>query len=260
MNNNYKDVAIALALEAGEIIRKNFTLNMQKEWKHDHSPVTETDLQINKIVIDTIKKNFPDHNVLSEEGSDLTKESEYVWVCDPVDGTHTFSHGIPCFAFTLALVHKGLPILGIIYDPMLDRTFFAEKGKGATLNGEPIHVSKSASLGRTVVGLGKWEDVCNLFPVAKELRDNNVRLVTGLSISYMGALVAAGELSATLYGSKSIYDVVATKIIVEEAGGKSTDLFGGMEASEGDVKGQLATNGLVHDEILAIIKKHTDAI
>lgn len=260
MPPDYKTVALKLKDEAGKIMLQNFRLNMKKEWKHDHSPVTETDTAINEIVLKTIKENFPTHSILSEEGNDFTEESEYVWVCDPVDGTHTFSHGIPCFAFALALVHKGEPILGLIYDPVLDRTFFAEKGKGATLNDEIIHVSNSISLGRTIVGLGKWEGVCNLFPVGKELRNRNVRLVTGLSISYMGALVAAGELSATLYGSTSSHDCVAVKIIVEEAGGKVTDLFGGSGRGDHDVRGQLVTNGLVHDEILDIIKNSIDTI
>ncbi len=257
MSTDYKTIAFKLKDEAGKIMMKNFTLNMKKEWKYDNSPVTETDTEINTIVLNTIKEYFPEHSVLAEEENHIKEGSEYVWVCDPVDGTHTFSHGIPCFAFALALVHKGEPILGLIYDPVLDRTFFAEKGKGATLNGEPIHVSSAKEVKKTVIGLGKWEDVCNLFPVAKELRDKGVRFVTGLSINYMGALVAAGELSATLYGSTSSHDTVAIKIIVEEAGGKATDLFGENGRSDRDVKGQLATNGLVHDEILAVIAKHS---
>ncbi len=250
----YKTVAIALAYEAGGIMRKNFGLAMKKEWKHDHSPVTATDLEINELVLKKLKEHFPDHDILSEEGSDMSFGSEYVWVCDPVDGTHNFSHGIPTSTFVLALVHNGVPIIAVIYDPFMDRMFFAEKGKGATLNNDPIHVSESKSVQKTVIGLGKWKGICNLFPVGEELRERNVRLVTGLSINYMGALVAVGEMSATLFGDGSPYDTVAIQLLVEESGGKATDLFGNNDRYDGIVQGQLASNGFVHNEILEIIK------
>ncbi|MBS3166375.1 inositol monophosphatase [Candidatus Woesearchaeota archaeon] len=253
---DYKAFAIELAYQAGEIMRKNFTLNMKKEWKWDHSPVTETDLAINELVLKKIKEKFPDHDILSEEGNEVHSGSEYIWICDPVDGTHNFSHGIPTSTFVLALTHKGLPIIGVIYDPFLDRMFSAEKGKGAMVNGQPIHVSKSKVIQKTVIGLGKWNDVCNLFSTGKEINAKGVRLVTGLSINYMGALVAVGEMSAVLFGGKSAYDNVAVKILVEEAGGKVTNLFGDVEDYSKEVKGQLSSNGYVHEEILEIIKKN----
>ena len=255
MNTDYKSIAIGLAKQAGEIMRKNFKLGMDKTWKADHSPVTETDLAINALVLAEIQKNFPDHSILSEEGNAISN-SEYVWVCDPVDGTHNFAHGIPTATFLLALVHQGQPILGLIYDPFLDRLFFAEKGKGATLNDEPIHVSKATEVKRTMMGIGKWVDMGDLFEVAKELRQKGVRFITGLSIGYMGALVAAGEMSATLFGGCDPHDTVAIQILVEEAGGKATDFFGENERYDREVQGQLATNGILHQEILDVIKKY----
>lgn len=256
MDSEYKKVALELAKEAGEIMRKNFMLGMKKEWKEDHSPVTETDIAINAIVVKKITEHFPTHSILSEEAEDILQKSEYAWICDPVDGTHNFAHGIPTSTFALSLVHNGVPILGLIYDPFLDRTFLAEKGKGATLNGEPMHVSTSPSVTKTVIGIGKWSaGVINLFPVGEELRERGVRLVTGLSIDYMGALVGAGEFSAILFGGKDPHDTAAIHTIVEEAGGKATDLYGNVTRYDQKVAGQLASNGLVHDEILEIIKK-----
>ncbi len=251
----YLATAISLAKEAGEIMRKNFTLNMQKEWKADHTAVTETDLAINELVLKKLKEKYPDHSILSEEGDDFSHESEYVWVCDPLDGTHNFSHGVPTSTFALALTHQGTPILGVIYDPFLDRMFYAEQGKGAYLNGSPIHVSESPLLKRTVIGLGKWDGVRNLFPVAEELRNHGVRLVTGLSIHYMSALVAAGEFAATFFSSTAPHDTAAAKILVEEAGGKVTNLFGGSSRYDRDVEGQLTSNGILHEELLAIMDR-----
>lgn len=260
MNIDYKNFAIELAYKAGVIMRENFTLSMKKEWKHDHTPVTATDLEINELVLNKIKESFPEHDILSEEGNEIHSGSEYVWICDPVDGTHNFSHGIPTSTFVLALTYKGMPIVAVIYDPFLDRMFSAEKGNGAMVNGKPIFVCESKSIHKTVVGLGKWNDYINLFPVGHEINKRSARLVTGLSVNYMGALVAVGEMSAVLFGGTSAYDNVAVKLIVEEAGGKVTNLFGDVENYSKEVKGQLASNGLVHDEILEIIKKHTSII
>ena len=260
MEKQFLDFAISLAREAGEIMKQNFSLAMKKEWKHDHTPVTATDLEINKLVLERIKAKFPDHDVIGEEGSSQSSGSEYVWVCDPVDGTHNFAHGIPTATFLLALVYKDAGLVSVIYDPFMDRMFYAQKGEGAFLNGNPISVSDSRSITKTLVGLGKWNSACNLFPVSQEMHKRNTRMITGLSIGYMGALVAVGEFSATLFGGGSIYDNLSVRILVEEAGGKVTNLFGEVEGFLDEVKGQLVSNGLVHDEILEIIKNHSDNI
>lgn len=256
---DYLSFALDLARDAGAIMKQNFILGMKKEWKSDATPLTETDIKIHGLVAAAINREFPKHALMSEEeeaGAHMP-HSEYVWVCDPVDGTHNFAHGIPTATFALALVHNGEPILGVINDPFMDRLFYAEKGKGAFMNDKSIHVSTKATVNKTVIGLGKWNDgVMNLFPVAEALRNSGVRLVTGLSVDYMGALLAAGEFSAVLFGGKSPHDTVAIKIIVEEAGGKATDLFGQNTPYNKDVAGQLASNGLVHEEILKIIAEH----
>ncbi len=256
MSDLYKKVAQEVAYEAGAIMRENFKLGMNKKWKEDHSPVTETDHAINSLVIKKINKNFPEHNIISEEGDGVKTASDFIWICDPVDGTHNFSHGVPTSTFVLALTEKGIPILGLIYDPFLDRMFFAEKGKGATLNEKEIHVSQSKEFKRTVIGIGKWGGPANLFPVGEELRGRDVRLIAGLSIAFMGALVAAGEFSAILFGGTEPHDTVAIKIIVEEAGGTVTDLYGNIESNGGKIKGQLASNGIIHDDLVSIIKKY----
>ena len=223
----YIETALELAKEAGKIMLKNFTLNMKKEWKEDGGKpsmfVTETDLVINDLVLKTIKKHYPDHSILSEEGDDFNEAHEYVWICDPVDGTHNFSHGLPTFSFALALVQSGQPILSVILDPFMDRLFHAEKGKGAFLNGNRIHVNKNAGLKKTVIGAGKIKKVRNLFPFMDNAYDYGVSFVTGLSIHYMCALVAAGEFSAALFGGTSAHDMTAGKLLVEEAGGSQTN-------------------------------------
>lgn len=229
---------------------------MKKEWKDHRSPVSAADLEINDLVLKTIKQKYPDHSILSEEGNDFDESHEYVWICDPVDGTHNFSHGMPTATFALALVHRGQPILSLILDPFLDRTYTAEKGKGAFLNSKQIFVNKHPTLAKALIGCGKTKKVRNLFPFMDETYDYGVSFITGLSIHYMCALVAAGEFSAALFGGISAHDMTAGKLLVEEAGGKATDIFGNIPTRfDRDMEGQMCSNGLLHDELLAIMAR-----
>ncbi len=177
--NDYLTFALDLARDAGAIMKQNFILGMKKEWKSDATPLTETDTAIHNLVEASIKRQFPDHGIMSEEGDEhYLPDAEYVWICDPVDGTHNFSHGIPTATFMLALVHNQSPLISVIYDPFMDRLFYAEKGKGAFMNNKSIHVSDAQSVKKSVIGIGKWNDgVLNLFPVGEQLRNRGVRLV-----------------------------------------------------------------------------------
>ena len=256
MADMHLDVAKDLAKQAGEIIKKNFTLNCNQEWKDNNTPVTATDLAVNSLVLKTLKEAFPGHSILSEEGDDFSETSEHVWVCDPVDGTHNFSHGIPTATFALALTESGMPVLTVVYDPFLDRMFWAEKGKGAFMNGKKIRVTESATLQRTVVGMGKLKEVRNLHPLLEAIKAHGGTSIVGLSIHYMSALVAAGEFSASLFGGRSVYDMTPSKLLVEEAGGKDTDLFGKTpERFDRDQEGQLCSSQTLHAEIMTILNK-----
>ncbi len=253
---NPKEFAIDLAKQAGAIIKANFTLGMKKEWKADNTPLTVTDLTINQMVIDAVQKNFPLHSVLAEEGSAMIEGSEYVWVCDPIDGTIPFSHGIPTCVFSLALTHHGEPILGVVYDPFMDRLFVGEKGGGATLNGNPIHVSPATSLMNAIAGVSYWA-VAPFFQYSRlqeSLSNQGVKMVNVLSITYMGALVASGELVATVFQGISPHDTAAIKVIVEEAGGKVTDVFGKEQRYDRDISGHIVSNGLLHPKLLELIR------
>ena len=250
-----KEFAIDLAHQAGKIIRSNFTLSMKKEWKADGTPLTESDTIINQLVVDGVKKHFPDHGLIAEEGGSFNETAEYVWLCDPIDGTIPFSHGIPVCAFSLALVKNGQPILGVIYDPFIDRLFFAEQGQGATMNGQPIKVSEHANVNQGLVGLNSWPsalyDFVTLF---KTISDQGAKVINCCSIVYTGMLVASGDLIANVWPGSTPWDVAALKIIVEEAGGKVTDLYGHEQKYNQGVKGALITNGLLHKSMLDLLK------
>lgn len=254
-----KVFALDLAHRAGAIIKKNFMLGMKKEWKIDElhdSPVTKTDVAINRLVVDGVKKEFPSHSILGEEESELSGTGEYVWVCDPIDGTKAFSHAIPTCVFSLALTRRGKSITGVIYDPFMDRMFFAQHGKGATMNGQKISVSSRDTIKNSLFGVcSGWKDApCDFSPVSAALKRENAEVIDVGSITYMGALVAAGEFGGTMFQGTKPYDTAALKVIVEEAGGKVTDLFGNDQRYDRDIKGHIISNGILHGVLLDMIR------
>jgi fructose-1,6-bisphosphatase/inositol monophosphatase family enzyme len=240
-----------LARQAGKIIRENFEKPMKKDWKSDNTPVTITDTEINRLVIETIKQHFPSHDIRGEEESDLSNNSSHVWLCDPVDGTIPFSHGIPTACFSLALVEDGIPKAGIIYDPWMDRLYYAEQGKGTTLNGKTIHVNAIDDLQKAVIGVATWRQAPHpMHDIYETIFSRDMMLVQLASIVYMGMLVASGELSGVCFSGKTAHDVAALKIIIEEAGGKVTDIYGNDQRYNDTVKGCIATNGIIHDLLI----------
>lgn len=255
--SEYQKFAKEFALRAGKIIRENFGLQMKKEWKSDSTPVTETDLKINALLIEEITKRFPTHSIWGEEESKLQENSDYMWVCDPVDGTIPFSHGIPICTFSLALVHRGESIVGVIYDPFNDRLLSAEKGRGAFLNEKSVKVSDAHLLKGTIAGYEHFKTAkYNVGKLADHLEiQEGVKTLKLNSFIYPSALVAAGELSCTIFPHNTVHDAAAIKIIVEEAGGKVTDLFGNEQRYDQEIKGLIASNGLVHNRLVELSKE-----
>jgi fructose-1,6-bisphosphatase/inositol monophosphatase family enzyme len=249
--NEKLEFAVGLAREAGEIMKENFSLGMKKEWKEDDSPITVTDIAINTLVLKAIQEKYPMHSFVGEEGSKVI-DSEYTWVCDPVDGTVPFSHGFPTFVFSLALTRNGESILGVIYDPMMDRLLHAEKGNGAFLNGKRITVSDNTQFNkRMFIEAGGYSVLPTLQNV---LADEGCRILSFYSCVYAGMLVASGELAGGIYKGDKSWDAAAVKIIVEEAGGKVTDLKGEEQRYDGEINGFIASNGLIHTKLVDLIR------
>ena len=190
-----KKFLFKVAKQSNKIIINNFTLNMDKEWKTDGTPLTESDLKINELFINSVKKYFPQHGILAEEGGNIKSLSEYTWLCDPVDGTIPFSLGIPTCVFAACLLKNGEPIVTIIADPFFNRYFYAEKGKGAYLNNIAIHVSQTASLEKQIFGTLAWTTAkYDLKSLPEKLVNNNLHIINTGSTINMGTLVASGNL------------------------------------------------------------------
>ncbi len=247
--DSYREFATALSKKAGSIIKNGFSPNILTEWKDDNTPVTKIDKEINSLVIKSIQEKYPEHSIVAEEESKLSN-SDYVWVCDPLDGTIPFTSGYPTSVFTISLVHKGDPILGTIYDPYMDRFLIAEKGKGAYSNDKKITVSNGKSLKNNIISVESVPDI--VFDLTPILLKGGMT-ISIRSIVYTGMLLAMGQVAGIIYGGKSPWDAAAVKIIVEEAGGKVTDLHGQDQRYDQNTFGFIASNGLLHEELLEIV-------
>lgn len=258
MNKEYLDFAKSVAREAGEIMRTYF-LHTEREWKEDQTPLTIADTTINQLVIDRIGERYPEHSVLGEEQSAM-KDSRLTWVCDPVDGTMPYSHGLPISTFSLALCDGGEPIVGVVYDPFMERMFWAEKGQGAYCNDERLAVH-DGGFGRALIDIAgfQYPSPNSVLPIGGEIINilhNQGAQVTSLWSSVMpSCLLAAGHYTAILFNLPFPQDPVAIKVIIEEAGGKVTDLFGNEQRYDQLTKGFIASNGVIHDELVRIVQE-----
>lgn len=260
--SDYREFAVSIAQEAGAIVRKNFGLNTSRTWKLDRTPVTETDLAINKLVIDAVAATYPAHRVLGEEiASAGESNSEWTWVCDPIDGTLDFMSGIPINTFSLALTHHGESKLGVVFDPFCNRLFVGERGLGATLNNEPISVSAAPTLDKTLIDL---EAGINRPSCSDEVRDYLKKrgsiVFNFYSSVYAAMLVACGQFSGIIHAYPYAWDAAAVSVIVTEAGGTVTDLAGNDQRYDRQINGFIASNGLVHPDLVAAAATEPDLL
>jgi len=257
MEQRYLEFAKEIAKEAGKIMLKYFNQDKKSSYKEDNTIVTIADTEINDYLIKRVKVEFPTHSVDGEENK--FGNSNYVWVCDPIDGTAMYARGIPTSVFSLALVIDGEPIVGVIYDPFTDNMYYAQKGKGTYKNEEKITVNNiTLNDKKSVSHYDMWSSSeYNLYNVVKEL-GNKTYFVSIGSIARACTCIASGDFNLAIFpGTKNKNcDIAAAKIIVEEAGGKVTDLFGSVQRYDTDITGAVISNGIIHDEVISIIKKN----
>lgn len=257
--NNYLDFAKQVALQAGEIMLKHFDTDVAYREKQDLSIVTVADEEINTFVIKQIGKTYPEHSVFGEEESKI-QNSEYSWLCDPIDGTVPYSKGVPVSVFSLALVKNGESIVGVVYDPFMKRLYSASKGNGAFLNDKPIRVNKNTISRHSIIDIEWWPEAS--YDIDTPLHEMSVQ--TACYVLHLGCvvnaccLVASGMYDACVFAGtkgKSV-DIAAVKVIVEEAGGKVTDLFGEEQKYYSDIRGAIVSNGVGHEVIVRQLNHH----
>jgi len=252
--------AVEAARRAGQVIVERYPAGRDVTVKGYRDIVTDADTAAESIILDTIHARFPDHAIISEEGGGSgigdKPGSGYTWVVDPLDGTTNYAHRIPVFTVSIGLFEGDEPLIGVIHEPLRDQTFVAERGRGARLNGEPMHVSRVARLDYTVVGLdwGHSDEVRErvlacLHRVA--MRCGTVRALGSAALAL--AYVAAGWLDAYFNLALKPWDTAAGTLLVTEAGGRCSTIEG--DPYRVDLPGCLATNGLIHGQLLAVMRE-----
>ena len=241
----------SIAREAGALLMDFFHQQVKIEYKGDADLVTVADRKSEALILERIRKQFPTHDVMGEEGTRIESGSDYKWYVDPLDGTTNFAHGFPVFCVSLAVEYRGRRVAGVIYDPTRDEMFAAELGKRALLNGQPIHVSATSRLAECLVGTG--------FPSQKRHKSPNIYFYHQLTLRTHGVRragsaaldlcnVACGRFDGFWEFNLNPWDTAAGVLIVQEAGGRVTNFSGG--PFQLDSRETLASNGLVHDALI----------
>ncbi|MBI4125547.1 MAG: inositol monophosphatase [Deltaproteobacteria bacterium] len=254
---DYTQPAIEIAKEAGQLQIEKLKQTRTIEYKGKFNIVTEVDKACEKLIVDFLRDRFPSHDILAEEGTDIDKSSEWLWIIDPLDGTVNYSHRYPLFSVSIALLNKGRPVVGVVYEPNRDELFVAEKGGGALLNDKPIRPSKTKDVYSSMIATGFAYNVADV--------DRNNMNHFSRFIKKCHALrrdgVASTDLCYTACGRYDGFwelflrpwDIAAASLIVEEAGGRVSSFNGGPLDIFGDEI--LASNGMIHEEMLGILKE-----
>jgi myo-inositol-1(or 4)-monophosphatase len=249
----YLETAVEIAQEAGSLLVGYLERRVPFEMKGEFDLVTEADRASEKLVVERLRSHFPSHAIVAEEGGGHQSASDYRWFVDPLDGTTNFAHSFPMFCVTLGLERAGETVAGVIYDPIRQELFTAERGSGAYLNHHRVRVSGAKRLADSLASTG--------FPSRKRHHNVNIHFYYQLAMASHGvrrtgsaaldlAYVACGRLDFFWEFGLKPWDIAAGTLLVEEAGGRVSDMSGAplrLTASD-DL---LADNGALHDEVLA---------
>lgn len=251
------DFAVSLAKGAGEIQIKHYGQSHSVEYKGEINPVTEVDKLCDQFIAQRITEKFPNHDILTEENSYKIGGYSYKWIIDPLDGTTNYLHGFPYFCVSIALEVDGEVKLGVIYNPVLDELFYAKKGEGAYLNGKRLKVSSTPKLENGFLATGFPYDLREhadfYLRYFREFITKSFAIRRGGSAALDLSYLAAGRFDGFWELKLQPWDVAAGSLLILEAGGKVSDFRGNPFSIY--FKEILASNGLIHDEMLRVIEK-----
>lgn len=245
----FLEAAKEAAQAAAEVIRHYYRSQLEVERKADDSPVTRADVESEQVIRSLLETRFPEHGFYGEETGRSDRESDFLWLVDPIDGTKSFVRQYPFFSTQIALMHEARMVIGVSSAPAFGELAWAAVGRGAWLDGRRIEVSDVASIERASISTGnlatlargtRWARWGSIVARADRIR--------GYGDFYHYHLLASGRIDAVLESDVNILDVAALSLIVEEAGGRFTDLEGAPVGL--DTTSVLATNGVLHGPIL----------
>ena len=254
------DFTKKLALKAGKRILELRRRNLDFHFKKDGHVVTNADIESEKLIIHEIENNFSGHSIYSEEVGLMEKKSNYLWVIDPLDGTNNYLRNLGPYTVSIALAFKKRIVLGVVYNPKTKELFYAEKGKNAFLNNEKITVNKQTEFKKSLIYVSSvGKSIVFLSKLIKTFNGSNIRTLTSTAYDLCGVAVGRSEGLIKIIDPISkkgnfVYgeDFSAASLIVEEAEGRVTDIQG--RFWDVNSKGIVASNGMMHDEILRCLR------
>lgn len=253
-------VAEDAARAGGAVVLRYFREGIAMRTKDVANLVSDADLEAERAVVDVIRATYPGHEVLAEEAHAGDTRAEHLWVVDPLDGTNNFAHKLPQFAVSVAYYHAGVARCGVIYNPVRDDWHIAVRGEGAFLNGERVRVGVQDRLGEVLVGVGFYYDRgammrATLAAIGDLKQSHQIHGIRRFGAATLDlCMVALGQLGAYFEYDLSPWDFAAGRLFVEEAGGRVTDCRGDpLPLARSSI---LATNGLLHDAMLAVVRPH----
>jgi myo-inositol-1(or 4)-monophosphatase len=253
------DFAIDTARRAGALLLAGLERQRTLELKSPFELVTDVDHASEALIVTAIAQQFPYHTIVAEEGTGTRHDSSYTWLIDPLDGTNNYAHGFPFFCVSIGLLHEQTTILGVVYDPLRNELFTAERGQGAHCNGRRLRVSPTPTLANALISTG--------FPYNyAATADNNAREFTALHAGVQGirragaaaldlAYVAMGRLDAHWELDLKPWDTCAATLLVSEAGGQLSDWRGNPWTPWNDRL--IASNGRLHAELIQALHMNT---
>ncbi len=245
--------ALAAARKAADISRAYYAGNFTVTTKADLTPVTQADVECEQAIRDLILAEFPDHGFYGEETGRTQADADHLWLVDPIDGTKGFVRQYPFFSTQIALMHRGEIVLGVSSGTMMDELVWAEKGRGAWLNGKALTISDLDDPDRAAVSVGNLKSLaaCDGWASLGKIVQRADR-IRGYGDFYHYHLLAAGKIEAVIESDVNILDIAALSIIVTEAGGVFTDLNGGKV--DLGIRSVLAANPSLHAQYLGLLR------
>jgi len=249
------EFAVSIARRAGLLLKDRFTEKHRVDYKGEIDLVTEADRMSEQLLMAEIRRQFPEHGILSEETAEVETPSRYRWVIDPLDGTTNYAHGFPMFCVSIALEKDGHIITGVIYNPVSEELFVTGRGKGAFLNGSPISVSATTEISASLLATGFPYDI-------RRNPNNNINYFSEMALKAQAirragsaaldlAYTAAGRFDGFWELKLHPWDTAAGWLLVSEAGGIVTDISGG--GYRLDSPTILASNGRIHNALIDVL-------
>jgi myo-inositol-1(or 4)-monophosphatase len=256
-------VARHAAQIAAEIItgyyRDGFSVHTKENAAETYNLVSDADLAAEKAIVEIIRESYPDHAFIAEETHTADSDAGHLWVIDPLDGTTNFIHGIPHFAVSIAYYQKGTAICGVVVNPVRNDWYVVQRGAGAFVNGQRAQVATHKDLTESLVGVGFYYDrgemMRSTLAAIGELFERNIHGIRRFGTAALDlCLVGSGQVGAFFEYQLSPWDFAAGRLFVEEAGGRITNCAG--EPLPLSVTSVLASNGVLHDSVLSIVRDH----